>query len=165
MVAGGAFCKGTIVRTAGYQDRRLGVALGINVGVYAGTVACFAAGLYWLMQPTVVQNRGLAAYKPPPGAVVTYADTARLPPTDPTRAPPALPEPLDTVGLAAPPPAPAVAESTAAAPKKETRKRETRTMAQRDRWNPFWDNAGAPSRGYRPWDSAAAPSRGYRPWF
>lgn len=154
------FVRVFIVRTAAYQDRRLGLALGINVGVYAGIVACFAGGLYWLMQPTVVKNHGLAAYKPPPGAVVTYADTARLP----TRAPPALPEPPETVGLADDP-APVVAQSTVAAPKKETKKRDTRTMPARDRGNPFWDNAGAPSRGYRPWDSAAAPSRGYRPWF
>jgi hypothetical protein len=148
MVAGGAFCKGTIVRTAGYQDRRLGVALGVNVGVYAGIVACFAAGLFWLMQPRVLQNQGLAAYKPLPGTVVTYADSARLPP--------APSEPPETVGVAEPAPAvvesPVVAtQSPAVAPRKETKKRETRTMPQRERWSPFWDNAATPSRGFRPW--------------
>ena len=138
-----AFVRVSILRTATYQDRRLAFALGINVGVYAGIIACFAAGLFWLMQPKVIQNQGLAAYKPPPGTVVIYAD--------PTRVPPALSEPPEpeTVGMAEP--APAVVESPAAATKKEIKKRETRTMPPRERWNPFWDSAAAPSRGYRPW--------------
>ena len=138
------------MRTVTYQDRRLAFALGINVGVYAGIVACFAAGLFWLMQPKVLQNQGLAAYKPLPGTVVNY--------TDPARVPPALSQPREpeTVGIAEP--APEVVESPVAAtqtpavtPKKETKKRETRTMPQRERWSPFWDSAAAPSRGYRPW--------------
>ena len=129
------------MRTSRYQERRLAVALGFNVGVYAGIVACFAAGLFWLMQPKVLQNQGLTAYKPPPGTVVIYADPARLPP--------APSEPPETVGMAEP--APAVVESPVVAPKKEIKKRETRTVAARDRWSPFWDNAAAPSRGSRPW--------------
>jgi hypothetical protein len=136
------------LRTVTYQDRRLAFALGLNVGVYAGIVACFAAGLFWLMQPKVVQNQGLAAYKPPPGTVVIYADPARPPPVPS--------EPPETVGIAEP--APAVVESPAAATqtpavatKKEIKKRETRTMPPRERWSPFWDSAAAPSRGYRPW--------------
>jgi hypothetical protein len=136
----------SILRAVRYQDRRLAVALGFNVAVYAGIVACFAVGLFWLMQPTVLKNHGLAAYKPLPGTVVNYADPARLPP-----APSELPE---TVGVAEPTPqavAPQVAESPAVAPKKEIKKRETRTMPARERWSPFWDNAAAPSRGYRPW--------------
>jgi hypothetical protein len=145
-----AFVRVSILRTVTYQDRRLAFALGLNAGVYAGIVACFAAGLFWLMQPRVVQNQGLAAYKPPPGTVVIYAD--------PTRVPPALSEPPEpeTVGMAEP--APAVAESPVAATqspavatKKETKKRETRIMPPRERWSPFWDNAAAPSRGFRPW--------------
>lgn len=142
------FVRVPILRTARYQDRRLAVALGFNVGVYAGIVACFAAGLFWLMQPKVLQNRGLAAYKPLPGTVVNYAD--------PTWIPPALSEQPETVGVAERAPevveSPVVATQTpAVAPKKETKKRETRTMPQRERWSPFWDNAAAPSRGYRPW--------------
>jgi hypothetical protein len=142
------FVRVSIVRAVGYQDRRLGLALGINVGVYAGIVACFAAGLFWLMQPRVLQNQGLSAYKPLPGTVVTYTDPARLPP--------APSEPPETVGMAEPAPAivesPVVAtQSPPVAPKKEVKKRETRTMPQRERWSPFWDNAAAPSRGYRPW--------------
>ena len=126
----------------------MAVALGFNVGVYAGIVACFAAGLFWLMQPKVLQNQGLAAYKPPPGTVVIYAD--------PTRVPPPLSEPPETVGMADPPPGVAespvvVTDSPAVATKKEIKKRETRTTLARERWSPFWDNAAAPSRGFRPW--------------
>jgi hypothetical protein len=145
-----AFVRVSILRTVTYQDRRLAFALGINVGVYAGIVACFAAGLFWLMQPKVLQNQGMSAYKPPPGAVVIYAD--------PTRVPPALSEPPEpeTVGMAEPSPAivesPAAAtQSPAVATKKDIKKRETRTTVARERWSPFWDNAAAPSRGFRPW--------------
>ena len=74
------FVRVSILRTVRHQDVGLTVALGINFGVYAGIVACFAAGLFWLMQPKVLQNHGLAAYKPPPGTVVIYTDPARLPP-------------------------------------------------------------------------------------
>jgi hypothetical protein len=149
---GGALRKGlSILRTVRYQDRRLAVALGFNVAVYAGIVACFVVGLFWLMQPTVLKNHGLAAYKRLPGTVVNYTDPARLPP-----APSELPE---TVGVAEPTPqavapqvvAPQAVESPAVAPKKEIKKRETRTMPARERSSPFWDNAAAPSRGFRPW--------------
>jgi hypothetical protein len=129
------------LRTVRHQDARLAVALGLNVGVYAGIIACFAAGLFWLMQPKVLQNQGLAAYKPPPGTVVIYPDPARPPPVPS--------EPPATVGMAEP--APAVVESPVVATKKEIKKRETRTMPPRERWSPFWDSAAAPSRGFRPW--------------
>ena len=141
MVAGGNVCKGTILRTARYQDRRLAVALGFNVVVYAGIIACFAAGLFWLMRPTVIQNQGMAAYKPPPGTVLNYAG-----PAQPRPVPSAPPE---TVGMAEP--APAVVESPLVAAKKEVKKREARTTVARERWSPFWDNTAAPSRGFRPW--------------
>src|SRR5215510_5735370 len=141
MVAGGVFVRAAVVRTAGHQDARLAVALGINVGVYMGIVACVATALIWLMRPTVIENQGLAAYKAPPGAFATHAD--------PARRSPALPELPETVGAAQR--APVVAASPVAATKTETKKRETRTLAARERSNPFWDNAAAPSRGFRPW--------------
>jgi hypothetical protein len=148
MVAGGSVCTGTILRTAGYQERRLTVALGFNVGVYAGIVACFAVGLFWLMQPKIVENQGMSAYRPPPGTVVNYAD--------PTRVRPVPSEPPETVGMAEPPPGAAerplvVTDSPAVPTKKEVKKRETRTTVARERWSPFWDNTAAPSRGFRPW--------------
>jgi hypothetical protein len=143
VVAGGVFVRVSILRTVRHQDTRLAVALGFNVGVYAGIIACFAAGLFWLMRPTVIQNQGLAAYKPPPGTVLNYSDAARPRP--------APSEPSETVGMAEPTPAPAVVESPVPAAKKEIKKRETRTTAARERWSPFWDHAAAPSRGFRPW--------------
>src|SRR5713101_6901507 len=51
-------------------------ALAICLGVYGG----FATGFHWLMQPTVVQNLGLAAYQPPPKTVVVYSDSPFVPP-------------------------------------------------------------------------------------
>ena len=113
------FVRVSILRAVRHQDVGLAVALGINFGVYAGIVACFAAGLFWLMQPKILQNHGLAAYKPPPGTVVIYADPAWLPP--------APSEPIETVGVAEPAPPPVVVESSVAATKKEIKKRETRT--------------------------------------
>jgi hypothetical protein len=130
------------LRTVRHQDFDLTVALGINLGVYAGIVACFAAGLFWLMQPKVLQNHGLTAYKPPPGTVVIYTDSAWLPP--------APSEPIEILEGAESAPPPVVAESSVAAPTKDIIKRETPTTAARERLNPFWDDAAAPPRGSRP---------------
>src|SRR5262249_16241094 len=47
-------------------------ALGIHLAVYCAVGACFTFGLYGLLQPARSPNSGLAEYKPPPGAVVTY---------------------------------------------------------------------------------------------
>jgi hypothetical protein len=54
-----------------YPDSGLAVALAIYLGVYVGLAVCFAAGLNWLMRPSVFPNAGLAAYKPPPSTIVT----------------------------------------------------------------------------------------------
>src|SRR5262249_30559435 len=48
-------------------------ALGIYLVVYCAVGACLAFGLFSLLPPLRVSNFGLAAYAPPPGAVVTYA--------------------------------------------------------------------------------------------
>ena len=45
-------------------------AAGIGLGAYAA----FFFVLYWLMQPTVTANSGLAGYRPPPKTIVKYAD-------------------------------------------------------------------------------------------
>ena len=47
-------------------------ALGIHLIVYCAVGACLASGLYALLQPSRAPNSGLAAYDPPPGAVVKY---------------------------------------------------------------------------------------------
>jgi hypothetical protein len=88
-----------------FQDCGLAIALVTNLGVYTGVAVCFAAAVYWLMQPTVVWNPGLAAYKPLPGTVVIYARS--------TWAPFAPPEP--PAQFVAEEPAPEVVESAAIA--------------------------------------------------
>src|SRR5215471_15123461 len=92
------------------DDYRLAAAVGFVVAAYLG----FFVVLYWLMQPTVTVNPGLAAYQPPPKTVVRYADSPWVPPppsealTMRAQAEPAAPEPAKSL----------VTE----APKKETKK-------------------------------------------
>ena len=45
-------------------------ALGIHLIVYCAIAACFAFGLYALLQPSRGPNSGLTAYKPPPATVI-----------------------------------------------------------------------------------------------
>src|SRR5262244_2078896 len=97
-----------------YQDYRLGTAVGIILAAYVG----FFVDLYWLMQPSVAANPGLAAYQPPPKTVVRYADSPWVPPPPSealvrAQAEPAAPEPAKSL----------VAEE----PKKETKKQAVRT--------------------------------------
>jgi hypothetical protein len=121
-------------------DYRLAAGVGFRIGACAG----FAVYFYWLMQPNVVTNHGLAAYHPPPKAVVNY-DLQRM-------APAALEE---RVALPVPESAPEIAVSSVE-PKKENNKQEARTAARRDRParerpTPFWDFASSRSPGFRPW--------------
>src|ERR1700736_1143850 len=62
--------------TSRYEDCRLTVAVGLVLAAYAG----FAFGLFWLMQPSVAPNYGLAGYRPPPKTVVHSADAPWVPP-------------------------------------------------------------------------------------
>jgi hypothetical protein len=45
--------------------------LAAAVGIILGAYASFFFGLYWLMQPSVATNPGLAGYRPPPKTVVS----------------------------------------------------------------------------------------------
>jgi hypothetical protein len=141
-----------VARIAGTSRNRgsgLVTALVIFLAVYAGIALCF----YWLMQPSISKNSGLAAYQPPPKTVVIYADMPRLPPAPSER--------LAT--LAGGEPAQEIAEKSVAAPKpeitkQEGNKREARAAPRRERVvrerpNPMWDFASSRSHG------------GYRPWF
>jgi len=69
----------TAAMSSPFQDCGLAIALVTNLGVYAGVSLCFAAAVYWLMQPTVVGNPGLTAYKPLPGTVVIHASSIWAP--------------------------------------------------------------------------------------
>jgi hypothetical protein len=75
-------------------------ALGFHLCLYCVVAAGFGFGLYLLFQPTRFPNPGVAAYKPPPGTVVTYTpplqrqnDRALVGSPEPTK-----PEP-ETTGL------------------------------------------------------------------
>jgi len=140
---------------ARYQNSGVAAALAMHLAIYAGVGCCFAAVLWWLLQPKVIENQGLAAYKPPPGTVLTHAGSPG----------PAILPPL-TDGLAvATVPVPQVGESTVnAAPKdeakheakRETRRREAPTNPRprryvREQRDPRSDFAYQPSYGFRPW--------------
>jgi hypothetical protein len=133
--------------TPQYEDYHLAAAVGIVLAAYVG----FFFGLYWLMQPTVSANPGLAGYRPPPSTVVRPADSPWIPPA-PSEALPMR---------AAAEPAPAIAKSNVTEkPKKETKKQEARTSPRRARPvreqptqpTPFWGYASSSrSYGSRPW--------------
>jgi hypothetical protein len=147
--------------TSRYEGYGLPTAIGLSLVVCA--VVIF--GFYWLMQPTVVTNYGMSAYKAPPKAAVVYADEM------PKVLPPAPAEPVATAAVAEP--APPIAETVA--PQKETKKREARTTApearttaarrersareQQNTWNSPW---GSNQWGNNQWASRPG---GSRPWF
>jgi len=133
--------------TPRHEDYPLAAAVGLVVAAYLG----FFVGLFWLMQPTVTANPGMAAYQPPPKTVVRYADSPWVPP--------APSEALPPIRKAAEP-APAIAKSSVAEePKKETKKQAARTSprparpVREQQPNPFWGGGWASSRssGSRPW--------------
>src|SRR5215475_5889475 len=62
--------------TSRFEDYRLGAAAGMVLAAYVG----FFFVLYWLMQPSVTANPGLAAYRPPRKTIVRYADAPWVPP-------------------------------------------------------------------------------------
>src|SRR5262249_46906650 len=62
-------CRGALLRsrTPRFADSGIAAAFGALVTLFAGA----AFGFYWLMQPTVLQNHGMAAYSPPPMTVIS----------------------------------------------------------------------------------------------
>ncbi len=88
--------------------------------VFLGLYAIVAAGFYWLMQPAVMQNRGVAAYEPPPKAVVSYVPWV-----------PPAPDPDTVVAVAKP--APEADQSNVAPPKIETKTHDARRAVPRER--------------------------------
>jgi hypothetical protein len=53
-------------------------AIGIPIAAYLIGLSLFAVWFYSLLQPQYIANPGLAAYKPPPGTVISYELPARL---------------------------------------------------------------------------------------
>jgi hypothetical protein len=131
--------------TQRHEDYPLAAAVGLVVAAYLG----FFVGLFWLMQPTVTANPGLAAYQPPPKTIVRSADSPWVPP------PPS--EALPPIRAAAEPAAGIAKSSVAEQPKKETKKQEARTSPRRaqpvreQQPNPFFGWASSRSAGSRPW--------------
>ena len=128
--------------TTSYEDYRLGMTIGTVIAAYAG----FFLVLYWLMQPTVTANAGMAAYRPPPKTVVKYADAPWVPP-----------DPSEALPFRASGERPVAKASVTEEPKKEVKKPEKRTAPRQARpvqqqQNPFW-GFGSQSRssGYRSW--------------
>jgi hypothetical protein len=59
-------------------------ALAAHLCAYCAVAACLAVGLYALYyQPARQPNPGLAAYKPPPGTIISYELPARLRSSEP----------------------------------------------------------------------------------
>lgn len=129
--------------TLRYEDCRLAAAAGIALGAYAA----FFLIIYWLMQPTITLNSGLAGYQPPPKTVVRYANSPWVPPS---------PSELLPIRAADEPTTEIAKSSVTEEPKKETKKQEGRTTPRRARPvreqpNPFWGFASPRSFGSRPW--------------
>jgi hypothetical protein len=129
-----------------YEGYGLATAFGVLV---LGLVAV-ACGFYWLMQPTVVTNYGMTAYKAPPKAIVNYADSPWIPP------PPS--QPLAVAATVEP----EILEKPAAAPPKETKKREARTSTEP---RPTTPRRERPYAERDPRNSFASSPFGFRPWF
>src|SRR5262249_14740228 len=138
------------------------------LGFYVAVAACFAFGVYELMQPSCHTNPGLAAYKPPPATVIAYAPPSRS--ADAAVAAPAPAEP-ETVGAAeaAAPPAEAKPETKPPAPEvkeaKVERPKRQRPARRREYRDPMMNYAAQPFYGYRS-TYAAQPFYygGYRPF-
>src|SRR5262249_22375306 len=106
-------------RTSRSEDFSLAAAGGIVLAAYAS----FFFGLYWLMQPSVTANPGLAGYRPPPKTIVRYADSPWVPP--------APSEALPIRAQAEPAPAPA--KSTLARPQRAASPRSRRKRPKRSK--------------------------------
>ncbi len=143
-----------LARTSRFEDYRLGAAVGIILAAYAG----FAFGLFWLMQPSVATNYGVAGYRAPPKTIVRSADAPWVPPE--------ASEPLP-IHAKAEPAAPAAKSSVAEEPKKETKKQEVRTVPRPARQVREQPNPYAVREQPNPY-SGYAYSRSFgssRPWF
>jgi hypothetical protein len=140
--------------------------LSIYVTLCCVGAAAFAVWMYALLVPIRAENPGLAAYKPPPAAVVNYRP-ATLPAASPrdalTVVPPGLLVAPKDIAVEAPArpalqrpaetnTAPAVAPRTrTAAPKRQATVRRTdpRQKANEFAFQPFFGGGGG---GFRPWN-------------
>ena len=71
----------SVIMRTGYsrvEETSTGVDLSILFAVWALVSGLFGFGFYELMQPRQVPNPGLAAYRAPPGTVITYPASAQF---------------------------------------------------------------------------------------
>jgi hypothetical protein len=66
------------MRTGYPHIKKTGTAIAIYLAVCMLVYGFFGFGFYKMFQPLQFPNPGLAAYKPPPATVITYAATAKL---------------------------------------------------------------------------------------
>ena len=66
------------MRTGYPHIKKTGTAIAIHLAVCMLVSGFFGFGFYKMFQPLQFPNPGLAAYKPPPATVITYAATAKL---------------------------------------------------------------------------------------
>jgi hypothetical protein len=92
---------GCMRRSSDRDPDGVATGLAIHLCLYCAAAACFAFGLYYLMQPTRLVNPGLAAYKPPPRTVIAHAPPLTLEREAITPVARVEPEP-ETVGASVP---------------------------------------------------------------
>ena len=135
----------------------LEAALAIHLGIYCAVAACFALGLYALLQPARYTNPGLSAYKAPPAMVVTYlpsirnADTRSIVAAEAEAAKAqAAKAAMARSGTAKP--ETTKPETAAQEARAETAKRQRAASARRERREPWTRYAEQPMfGGSRPW--------------
>jgi hypothetical protein len=66
------------MRTGYPHIKKTGAAIAAYLAVCMLVYGFFGFGFYKMFQPLQFPNPGLAAYKPPPATVITYAATAKL---------------------------------------------------------------------------------------
>jgi hypothetical protein len=128
----------------------LGAALAIYLSLYSFVFVLFALWLYSLMQPKVVPNPGVAAYKPPPGTVISYDVPARL-----------LAQHGQPPQLAELPPTPEADETTGRSVQTVEQAPEPQRVVKAKRHKPPKVAAQPPERG-NPWGAYAASYPAYR---
>jgi hypothetical protein len=138
-------------RTSAHASSGLAGAIAISLGLYLTVGLCLGGGFYWLMQPKVIHNVGVAAYQPPPRTVLGYAPARVDYPAPTVVEGPVAAAPQQTEPVVA-----RVSESQPTPPKRDTGKGQgaASTRARRpapQRRDPMRDFAYQPSFGFRPW--------------
>jgi hypothetical protein len=115
------------------------------VGLLLGGYVALGLGFYWLMQPAVFENSGIAAYKAPPATIVVYPEVPFVPsfPAPLASPSPAAVEPPVEAAFAAA--IPEVEEKPAmVVPKKNPQNRERTTYRHEPRPSSGRNTSGSP---------------------